>query len=382
MLARMRRLAFVILVVAIGFAWGPLLRPAAQATIIVAGIYSGVLWQRDVTALVTPQPRVSDTRETFAGTGMRVSWWRPGLGDSHPGVMLVNGATRAGNDDPETRRLAGALARGGYLVMLPEFAFLKEGRLERDATRAVADAFALLRSLPETSGRATGAFGSSVGGGILLAAAGTSPSLGAADYLAALGAYFDMDTYLASVVSGRQSRAGTLDPWPEDPEVRERLPAAAVATIRDPGGRARLLAALDAMGRPSPTEPPPDIDPAAAGLWRALAATEYADALARLRALPPDVRDSFDALSPRASWPRLVVPVLWLHDAGDRFEPLSEAESAAAAVRPGRTELFVSHLISHAAPLGMPQGDAGVAFWVTELRTLFGFAMAVLRAAG
>lgn len=378
----MRRLAFVVLIVVIGLAWAPILRPAAQAAVIVLGIYSSALGQRDPTSLVTPQPRMSETRETFAGAEMRVSWWRPGWGDSHPAVMLVNGATRAGNDDPQTRRLAQALARGGYLVMLPEFAFLKEGRLEREATTAVSDAFSVLRSLPETRGRRAGAFGFSVGGGILLAAAGTSPSLGKADYLAALGAYYDMDTYLASVVSGEQLRGGRLDPWPQDPEVRERLPAAAAATVGDPSGRARLLSALGASGRPSPLSPPAGIDPAAAALWRALSATDYSDALSRLGALPPDVRDSFDALSPRVSWSRVAAPVFWLHDAGDRFEPLSEAEAAAVAVRPGRTELYVSHLISHASPLGAAQGDGGVAFWATELRTLLAFAMAVLRAAG
>ncbi|MFN2521256.1 MAG: alpha/beta hydrolase family protein [Candidatus Limnocylindria bacterium] len=378
----MRRNAFLLLAVAVGLAWGPLLRPAGQATIIVGGIYSGALWQRDITALFTPEPRMRETREAFAGSAVRVSWWRPGWGDSHPAVMLVNGATRAGNDDRETRRLAEALARAGYLVMLPEFAFLKDGRLERDATRAVADAFALMRALPETAGRAAGAFGFSVGGGILLAAAGTFSSLGRADYLAALGAYFDMDTYLASVVSGEQPRGAGLEAWFEDPEVRERLPAAAVATIGDSSGRARLLAALDATGRPTTHDPPPDIDPSAAAMWRALAAINYGDVLSRLRALPPDVRASFDALSPRASWSHLTVPVLWLHDAGDRFEPISEAESAAAAARPGGTELYVSHLISHAAPLGEPKGDAGLGFWATELRTLLAFAMAVLRAAG
>ncbi|MDP9266071.1 MAG: hypothetical protein M3O91_08165, partial [Chloroflexota bacterium] len=128
--------------------------------------------------------------------------------------------------------------------------------------------------------------------------------------------------------------------------------------------------------------PPADIDPDAAALWRALAATDYADALSRLRALPPNVRESFDALSPRSSWSHLATPVFWLHDAGDRFEPISEAEAAAAAGRPGRTKLYVSHLISHAAPLGTAQADGGVAFWVSEMRTLLAFATAVLRAAG
>src|SRR5207245_7791236 len=114
---------------------------------------------------------------------------------------------------PGTRRLAQALARGGYLVMLPEFPFLKEVRFDRGSTDEMDAAFALLRASPETRDRTVGAFGSSVGAGILLAAAGGGGALARADYLAVIGTYYDMDTYLASVVTETQLRAGTLQPW-------------------------------------------------------------------------------------------------------------------------------------------------------------------------
>ena len=129
----------------------------------MADIYSTALWDRNAAALVSPTPRESETRERFAGIEMRVSWWRPGWGDRHPGIMIANGATAYGNDDPETRRLAEALARGGYLVMLPEFPFLKAVRFDRGSTDEMDAAFALLRASIETRDRTVGAFGSSVG---------------------------------------------------------------------------------------------------------------------------------------------------------------------------------------------------------------------------
>src|SRR4030081_210310 len=125
-----RRVMLVVLIVAFGLAWRPTIRPGLQATLIVADIYSTALGYPNAAAAVSPPPREAETRERFAGAEVRVSWWRPGGGDRHPGTVLANGATSAGNDDPEPRRLAEALARGGYLVMLPEFAFLKEGRFE------------------------------------------------------------------------------------------------------------------------------------------------------------------------------------------------------------------------------------------------------------
>ena len=350
-----RRIALVVLILAFGFAWQPLLRPALQAGVIVADIYSTVLFDRNAAALVTPSPRVSDTMQRFAGTEMRVSYWRPGWGDRHPAIMLANGATTAGNDDPETRRLAEALARGGYLVMLPEFPFLKAARLQMGATDQMDAAFASLRALPETAGLPVGAFGFSIGGGILLATAGRDGALAHADYLAALGAYYDLDTYLASVETLKQARGDRLEAWPADAIVREQLPKAALLAFDDLGDRAALQDALDAG--------------------------EYDGVLVRLRGLPPRVRVTFDQLSPRASWPALRPPVFWLHDAEDHFEPIAEAEAAVATPRAGPTMLTVSHLIAHASPLGQDE-QGGPLFWIREIWTLMGFGLSVLRAGG
>jgi dienelactone hydrolase len=351
-----RRVALVILLIAIGLGWRPLIRPGLQAVVIVSDIYSTALWHWNAAAAVSPPPRESETRERFAGTEMRVSWWRPAWADRHPGVMLANGATSAGNDDTETRRLAEALARGGYFVMLPEFAFLKEGRLESGATAQMDAAFATLRDSPETADHPVGGFGFSIGGGMMLAAAGGRGALARADYLAVLGTYFDLDTYLASVASRMQQRRGSLEPWPADREVIDRMPPAALDAMIDESDRAALRAALDAGG--------------------------YDAVLARLQGLPPSARGTFDQLSPRTGWSTLHAPVFWLHDANDRFEPIAEAEAAVAAARDARTELTVSHLVSHAAPIGDEQGASGLGFWFTELRTVIGFALSVLRAGG
>src|SRR5712692_9117110 len=155
-MSRRRWLAIVALLV-VGLAWSPLIRPLAQGGVVLlelyaptlSGVPSGGSSDRDVAALVTPAPRVTDTIERFAGVEMRVTWSRPGWGDRHPGILVVNGATPAGNDDPVTRRFTMALARAGYLVMLPELPFLKIGRLESSATAQVDAAFGMLRALAE-----------------------------------------------------------------------------------------------------------------------------------------------------------------------------------------------------------------------------------------
>jgi len=347
-MSRRRWLAILALLV-IGLAWSPLIRPTFQGGVVLLELYSptlaaqpGAPSDRDLAALVTPEPRVTDTIERFAGVEMRVTWSRPGWGDRHPGILVVNGATPAGNDDPVTRRFTAALARAGYLVMLPELPFLKIGRLEASATAQVDAAFEMLRALSEVE-RAS-AFGSSVGGGVLLAAAGRERALPAADALIVLGAYFDLDTYLASVATATQRRDGSLAPWEPSDEVRDRLPRAAldgmVGTDRD-------------------------------ALANALAATGYDAVLARLASLPATARASIDALSPRAVWSGLGPPVFWLHDPNDRFEPLAEAEAAQRAPRAGSLTLAEPGVISHAAPVAGP---------LAELISLLGFATSAIRA--
>ncbi|HEY8785152.1 MAG TPA: hypothetical protein VIN63_01610 [Candidatus Limnocylindria bacterium] len=377
-----RRLFLVLLVVAIGILWRPFLRPLGAGAILVADIYSSALWDRNVAAYVTPPPRVEDGVEPIGALDMRVTWWIPGWGTVHPAVMLVNGATDKGNDDPETRRLGEALARAGYMVMLPEFTFIKAGRLERDATSILDAAFARAVARPETRGMAVGAFGFSVGGGMLLAAASRPGALSGASYIGALGAYFDLDTYLASVLSLTQRRGGALEPWDADAEVRLRLPVAAAEAIADANDRERISAELRASGGRLSGEPPSGLGAEGAALWRSLTATDYDIALERLHQLPASLREVFDSLSPRMTWSSLRPPVFWLHDVGDRFEPVSEAETAAATAHAGPTRFQRTALLSHAAALGAGAKEKGLDFWAAELGGLLLFAASALGAGG
>src|SRR5688572_23326591 len=121
------RWMLVITIVLVGLLWRPVIRPGGQAAIVLADIYSEQLIGVNLAQLVTPQPRPVETDDRFAGVPMRVTYWSPGWGDRHPAIIIVPGAAPRGNDEPLVRSFALTLARAGYLVMLPEFPFLKEG---------------------------------------------------------------------------------------------------------------------------------------------------------------------------------------------------------------------------------------------------------------
>ena len=375
-------LVLALLVVALAV-WWPVASAIGRAGIVVLDVYSTALYGSNYASAVTPEPRESEEHLTLEGEDVRVTWWVPGAGTRHAAMLVVNGATALGNDDPETRRISEALARAGYLVMLPQFAFLTEARLERDAPRKVDAAFAAMLRRPDGDADRAGAFGFSVGGGVLFAAAGMPDSaLAHARYLGALGAFFDIRTYLASVVSGEQARDGSLRPWTPDAEARLKLPLGAVEALSAAADRDRLRAALRASGGPLDAVPPDGLTGEGRALWLALAATSYSDAIARLDELPPSVGEVFAALSPATRWSAIRAPVYWLHDEGDRFEPVGEAERAAATPRAAPTRLHLTRLLSHAAALGQGARQQGPDFWARELGGLFGFALEVLRRAG
>ena len=372
----------VVAVIVIGL-WSPLWAPLWRASVVVLDVYSSAIYGSNYATAITPEPRRMDDRMTLGGEDVRVTWWIPGSGSRHAAMLVVNGATALGNDDPETVRVSEALARAGYLVMLPQFAFLTEARLERTAPEKVDAAFAELLRRPDVDPDRAGAFGFSVGGGVLFAAAGArDAALAHAKYLGALGAYFDLRTYLASVVSGTQLRAGRVEPWTPDPEARLKLPLGAAEALGDAVDRDVVTSAIRASGGPLDPTPPAGLGVEARALWRALSASAYPDVIAALDALPADLRDTYAALSPATRWADVKAPVYWLHDEGDRFEPVSEAEDAVAAPRGGGTTLQLTRLLSHAAALSQGARQQGLDFWIRELLGLLGFALSVLRRAG
>lgn len=336
--------------IGIALVWRPFIQPVGRGAILVLHLFEPVTGV-PIASWLTPPPREYDTRERYAGVEMRVSWWRPGWGSSHPAVMMVNGATPQGNDNAATRELGEALARAGFMAMLPEFPFLKDGRFDRTAALQLDGAFAHLTSLLETADRRAGTFGASVGASAVLVAAGQGEAIGRADHLVVLGGYYDFDTYLASVVSASRVADGQVVPWAPSQEVRERLRPAAIAAVPESD--------RDAVRKAS--------EPAT-----------YETALARIRALPPGARLAFDELSPEQVWPRIRPPVFWLHDPNDEFEPISEGFAARDAPRDGPFRLISPTLVQHAEVRGQGRGPLELA---RELAALLGTVVEILRLA-
>ena len=275
-------------------------------------------------------------------------------------AILAEGAARAGvNGVDRSASWVGAL---GQLVgsanheggLSPAGAAAMTEKLT-DLTSERLRAEALLRVHPEVQGRPVGAFGASVGGGILLIATALLDESFRPDHVTVLGAYFDLDTYAAAVAGREQRLEEELVAWSPNAEVLERLPPAVARAMTDPADRQSVNAAFSSGS--------------------------YEGALARLAGLSPSGRDVIDALSPSHIWQRVTSPVFWIHDPNDDFEPLAEARQAEQAPRDGRLVVVVPQLVQH-AQVSEGAGARGPLFVLGELWALLTFTLEVLRIAG
>lgn len=128
--------------------------------------------------------------------------YRP-AGLPQAGVVLVPGVAEQGRDDPRLMSFAGALARSGFLVLVPEIGTLRELKVRPDDARSVSDAFLYLRSRPELHKSCrTGivAFSYATGPAVLAA---MQPELqDEVDFVLAVGGYFDLPAVVTYLTTG------------------------------------------------------------------------------------------------------------------------------------------------------------------------------------
>jgi len=74
---------------------------------------------------LTDRPRIEDGLVA----GVPTTVYRPGTGDPWRALVFLNGITARGRHHPEVERLAGALARVGFLVFVPEPPGLAHGEI-------------------------------------------------------------------------------------------------------------------------------------------------------------------------------------------------------------------------------------------------------------
>jgi hypothetical protein len=315
---------------------------------------------------VTRAPRGEDRRVA----GVPTAIFRPAHARRRgPALVLLSGATARGRFHPGVRRLAESLARVGYATYVPDADGLPRGVI---TLRTRSDAVAVSAAAADEAAGGVALAGISVGATLALLAAADESLRTRARAVAGIAPWADLKAVIRLATTGFYGDAAAR----ADPFLALVVARSLAAGLPEPAGREALLGRLLAVPdeareplsglRPWPGAP---LGPAGAAVVELLANRDPARFEGLYQALPGEMREAIEGLSPIRVAARIAAPVELATSPRDRYFPTEESRSLVAALPHGR--LTVTGLLDHAVPRPTLAGLAGAAALAAVLaRTL------------
>ncbi len=202
-------------------------------------------------ASARPDPVVESVRFEVPGKTMLADVYRPPDGGPHPGIVLSHGVASRGKDDPRLVNFADALARAGYVALVPQFVNMKEFRVRPSDVNELVASYEYLETRPDIDAERIGLFGFSYAGGLSVLAAADPRIAERVRFCFLLGGYYDLESVITYTTTGMYERDDEwiyLEPrnsgrWAfllnssdliEDDRDRELLSALARRKLNDP----------------------------------------------------------------------------------------------------------------------------------------------------
>ena len=259
---------------------------------------------------------------------------RPAAGGPHPGIVLCLGVVPFDVEHPQVPRLQDAMARAGFAVLLHWSPTMRNYRMEPADIDDLAMAYEWLVSQPSVDASRSGLFGTCVGGAVAMLAASSPRIRERVTFVGAFAPYASMRTLAHDIATATCLRGGTREPWAVDPLTRKVYVESLTADLA-PEDACRLR---EALSEPDGKLDPRSLSPKGQAVYPLLTRLTAKQAEAALDALPPELRDRLDAMSPLTHVADLHVPhVVLMHDRDDPVIPLAESLRLrdALGTRPG-----------------------------------------------
>jgi acetyl esterase/lipase len=208
---RSRLLILIPIAAALLVAFAPQIRVAYLTVLLLAELPSPRV--DGPIAARLPAPGVERVAYEAAGRTMIADVYSPargGVGGARrrPGIVLNHGVATGGMDDARLVNFADALARCGYVVLVPEFINLKEFRVRPTDVDEVVASFGYLAGLPGVDPDRVGLFGFSYAGGLAILAANDPAIAGKVKFVFALGTYYDLRDIIIYATTGYYRDSG------------------------------------------------------------------------------------------------------------------------------------------------------------------------------
>jgi dienelactone hydrolase len=287
-----------------------------------------------------PDPLVERVTFEAAGKTIVADVFRPPGDGSHPGIVLNHGVSARGMNDVRLINFADALARCGYVALVPEFVNLKEFRVRPTDVDEIIGAYEYLEQLPDVDPARVGFFGFSYAGGLAVLAANDPRIADRVRFCFMLGSYYDLSSiavyattgyfrendewiYLEPRHSGKWAFLKNMLEMVDDDRDRGLLSRVADAKLadeaRDVSATADSLGAEGALLYDIMTNDDPD---RATGL---------------IEGLSPRILDFFDKLSLRGNIDDVTAHLIIVHGRDDNLMPYTESIILAERAPPGAT---------------------------------------------
>jgi pimeloyl-ACP methyl ester carboxylesterase len=315
----------VVVLVAAGWSW---IDAQTRAVVVVSSVLETPILTPAVEA-ATEEPVVEDT--VFAGRPALVA--RPEGEGPWPALLFVNGVVREGRNYPPVQNLARGLARAGYLVVVPDLPGLTTDEITEEtvsSTVEVAQAVAVDR--PDVLDGRVGLIGVSTGATLALLTAERAEVRERISVVAGIAPYTDIRTVLNIATTGHYRSGEEYVPYEADSFLSYVVARSMFAALPSGEDRDALRAELEEIDRLDPeplaglrTRPTGDLSPAARSVIELLANQnpERFDEL--YEALPPEIRERMERLSPLAGDERITAPVELASGSRDKYFPISES---------------------------------------------------------
>jgi pimeloyl-ACP methyl ester carboxylesterase len=321
-----------------------------RATILLALVLHRPALGAAVRAL-TREPRVIETEID----GVPVEVVRPGSRGPWPAWVFVNGSDPLRRVEPVVQRLAHGLARGGFLVVVPDLPGLGEGELTVRTLEATVSVIEATTALPDVRGGRTAVCGASAGASLSILAAAHPRLEGLVSVVAAVTPWARLDKIMGLATTRHYEEGEAFVEYPVTPLLRRVVARSTVAALQASTERDALLGALrqvvtdevdalDAVRRTGLGA----ADPAVAAVVAMLVNEDPARVAELSAALPDEVQALIRTLSPVLVAGDVSCHVEIVRPPIDQYFPLDEAVALDEALPDAR--LTVTRVLDHTRP--------------------------------
>jgi len=276
--------------------------------------------------------------------------YRPGDDGRHGAMILSPGAPPLEPDDPRLTRLAGDVARAGFVMLIAFSPDLEAEMIYPREVDALVAEFQYLQQQPYVKTDKIGYIGVSVGSPLALLAAADSRINDDVAYAVSFGGYFDATDVLRSVTTGAISYDGLEETWTPDEHSVDVMSEQVINRLSDGRDRDILLRAL-VDRQPEATGELWRLTPEGRAAFDLLTNKEPSKVDELLARLPVAPRQALRDLSLGGRLEGLRAETFILHDVSDHYVPYTESRRLRDALQ-GQVKLHFTEvdIFEHVEP--------------------------------